>query len=441
MLDHLARPFAFLVAFASALTLTACSTPKPKPQGEVSTELTYEVPVMNSPQMMSHPTVVMVSIDGYRADYNALFNPPNLTSIERDGASAKSLRPSYPSKTFPNHFTLVTGVTPAHHGIVSNDFYDETTKRSYALSDKAAVRDGSWYLADPLWVMAEKNGMRTASYFWVGSEANIGGAYPNYYYNYSEQTSNAQRVDRALQWLKLAPELRPHVIFLYFSDVDSAAHSFGTKSPQMRDAIMHVDEQIGRLRAGLKGESNTNLVIVSDHGMSDLDPKKVALIDESEEVAALLPKFKVFGRGPQMQMYLNEGEDPKTVHSMRAAIEKYAKANHKELHVLTTKKDFAAYKYGPTPRTGELVIDPEMPWAVGLKATPPSTKGANHGWNPKSPIMHGIFYAEGPAFRPHAILSTVDNVNVTPLLLHVLGLPIPKGLDGNYRGMKGALAE
>lgn len=441
MTNNFVRQLARLATAVTAFALAACSTPQPKPQGEISTELTYEVPVMNSPEMITHPTVVLVSIDGYRADYNTLFNPPNLTAIEREGVSAKSLKPSYPSKTFPNHYTLVTGMTPAHHGIVSNDFYDETTKKFYALGDKAAVRDGSWYLADPLWVMAEKAGMRTASYFWVGSEANIGGAYPNYYYNYSEQTPNSARVDRALQWLKLAPELRPHVVFLYFSDVDSAAHSFGTKSPQMREAIMHIDEQIGRLRAGLKNEPNTNLVIVSDHGMSDLDPQKVALIDESPEVAALLPKFKVIGRGPQMQMYLNEKEDPKNVYLMRLAIEKYAKANHKELHVISNKKEFAAYKYGPTPRTGELVIDPELPWAVGTKAAPPSTKGANHGWNPKLPIMHGIFYAEGPAFRQHAILSTVDNVNVTPLLLHVLGLPTPKNLDGNFSAMKGALAE
>ena len=396
---------------------------------------------MNSPEMIAHPTVVLVSIDGYRADYNALFSPPNLKAIEAEGVSAKSLKPVYPSKTFPNHYTIVTGMTPPHHGLVSNDFYDETTKRSYALSDKAAVRDGSWYLADPIWIMAEKAGMRTASYFWVGSEANISGAFPNYYYNYADQTPNAVRVDRALQWTKLAPELRPHLIMLYFSDVDSAAHAFGTKSTQMRDAIMRVDEQIGRLRAGLKDEPNTNLIVVSDHGMQDLDAQKVALIDESKEVEALLPKFKVVGRGPQMQLYLNDGEDPKVIYQMRIALEKYARLNKKDLRIISNKKEFAAYKYGPTPRTGEIVIDPEMPWAVGLKATPPSTKGANHGWNPKSQIMHGIFYAEGPAFRPRAILSTVDNVNVAPLVLQILGLPIPKGLDGNLSAMKSVLAE
>jgi predicted AlkP superfamily pyrophosphatase or phosphodiesterase len=421
--------------------ISSCATPPVKLAGEQSTELTYQVPPANSPEMIKHPTLVLVSIDGYRADYNSLFSPPNLRDLERSGVSAKSLRPAYPSKTFPNHYTLVTGMTPAHHGLVSNDFYDETTKKSYSIGNKPAVRDGSWYLADPIWVLAERAGMRTASYFWVGSEANIASAYPNYYYNYSEQVPDADRVDRALLWMNLSPELKPHVVLIYFSDVDTAAHLFGTKSPEMRAAVMKVDEQIGRLRTGLKNFANTDLVVVSDHGMQDLDPAKVILIDESPEVAELLPKFKVMGRGPQMQLYLNDGEDKLIIVKMKSALERYARANHKEFRVVTTKKEFAALKYGPTSRTGELVIDPEMPWAVGLKLSPPSTKGANHGWNPKSPIMHGIFYAEGPAFRRHSILSTVDNIHVAPLLLKVLGLPIPKNLDGHLSVMKSALAE
>lgn len=427
--------------FAAVLAIvTACSTPAPKPQGEVSQELTYEVPVMNSPDMINHPTVVMVSIDGYRADYNQLFSPPNLTRIEREGVSAKGLRPSYPSKTFPNHYTLVTGMTPAHHGIVSNEFYDEQTKKSYAVSDKQAVRDGSWYQADPLWILAERAGMRTAAYFWVGSEADIDQGHPNYYYNYSDQTSNAARVDRALQWLQLAPELRPHLILLYFSAVDTAAHLYGTKSTQMRDAVLQVDEQIGRLKQGLANMPNTNLVIVSDHGMADLDDKKVALVDEDPEVAKLVTKFKATGRGPQVQLYLNDGEDKVNIAKLRQALEHYAKSQHKDFKVVSKPKEFKALKYGPTSRTGDLVIDPELPWVVGFKNTPPATKGGNHGWNPTKPIMNGIFYAEGPAFRPHGILSTVDNVNVAPLILKVLDLPVPKNLDGTVSAMKNALA-
>ncbi len=430
--------YALIVAFSTAFS--ACSTPPLRPAGELSSELTFEVPVMNSPAMINHPTVILVSIDGYRADYNTLFSPPNLRELERAGASAKGLRPAYPSKTFPNHYTLVTGMTPAHHGIVSNEFYDSTTKKSFAINDKTTIRDGSWYLADPLWVMAEHAGMRTASYFWVGSDANISGAYPNYYYNYSDQVPNSDRVDRVIQWLKLAPELRPHLILVYFSAVDTAAHLYGTKSIQMRDAIMQVDQQIGRLREGAKASLNTNLVVVSDHGMADLDPAKVALIDESPEVAELLPKFKVTGRGPQMQFYLNDGEDPANISRLKSALDQYAKSNHKKFRVMTSTKDFAGLKYGPTPRTGDLVIDPELPWLVGMKDAPPSAKGANHGWNPKTPMMQGVFYAEGPAFRPHAILSTVDNTNVTPLLLRVLDLPIPKNLDGHLSAMKSVLA-
>lgn len=429
----------FTVSCFVIVAMTSCSSAPVKVPGELSTELNFEVPIMNSPEMISHPTVILVSIDGYRADYNALFSPPNLQELERSGVSAKGLRPSYPSKTFPNHYSLVTGMTPAHHGIVSNEFYDPTTKKSFAIADKNAVRDGSWYLAEPIWVMAEHAGMRTASYFWVGSEANINGAFPNYYYNYSDQVSNSDRVDRAVQWLKLAPELRPHLILIYFSTVDSAAHLYGTKSTQMREAIQQVDQQIGRLREAAEASPNTNLVVVSDHGMQDLDATKIALVDESPEVAALLPKFKETGRGPQMQFFLNEGEEVANIAKLRSALERYAKTNHKNFRVLSTPRDFKSLKYGPTPRTGDLVVDPEIPWLVGTKRSPPSAKGANHGWNPKAPAMHGIFYAEGPAFRSHAILSTVDNINVTPLILKVLNLPIPKNLDGSLSAMKSVL--
>lgn len=428
------------LGIAVSLTLfLSCSTPPPRVQGELSTELTYEVPVMNAKDMMDKPTVVIVSIDGYRADYNSLFNPPNLTGLERTGVSAKGLKPCYPSKTFPSHFSIATGMTPAHHGIVSNEFYDQKEKRSFAVSDVRAVRDGSWYQADPIWVLAERAGLRTAVYFWIGSEANIDEAHPNYYYNYAETTPDQARVDRALQWLKLTPELRPHLIMLYFSGVDAAAHHFGTQSHQMREAINDIDVQIGRLREGLKGSPNTNLIVVSDHGMADVDPKKVALIDESAEVQGLLKKFKTTGRGPQMQFYLNEGEDHVNVSKMRSALERYARSSGKPLHVVTMPKEFASLKYGPTSRTGDLVLDPELPWLVGTRQSPPVATGANHGWNPKLPIMHGILFAEGPAFKKHAILSTVDNVSVAPLALKVLGVPIPKNLDGTLSAVKGAI--
>lgn len=427
-----------LVAFAF---LISCSTAqKSGPAGEPVQELTFEPNLNNSPEAMNKPYVVMVSIDGYRHDYNGVFNPPNLNTIEHEGVSAKALQSIYPSKTFPNHLALVTGVYADKHGIVSNDFYDPARDQSYKLSDTKAVEDGTWYLAEPIWVTLQKQGMRTATFFWPGSAAAIGGKYPNYYYRYSEAFPNSQRVERVLEWLKLPPEKRPHFITLYFSDVDTAGHKTGTKSPELRGAILSVDAEIGRLRDGLKASGlPVNLIVVSDHGMENMDPLKTLTIDESSEVAALLPKFRVVGRGPQMSFYLNKGEDPKTVVKLHQAIDAWARAGKKPVRVVRGAA-LAKIHYGGLPRVGDLVVIPDIPWVIGTKERPAETSGANHGWDPKSPSMQGVFYAEGPAFKPHTLLPTFENVNVVPLIAEVLGLKAPKGIDGKISATKDALA-
>lgn len=435
-------PF-FKIANLVAVLLVAvsCATaPKNRPAGEPVQELTFEENLNNSPEAMNKPYVVMVSIDGYRHDYNGLFSPPNLNAIEHEGVSAKSLKPIYPSKTFPNHLALVTGLYADRHGIVSNDFYDPARDQSYKLADTKAVEDGTWYLGEPIWVTLQKQGMRTATFFWPGSAAAIGGKYPNYYYRYSEAFPNSQRVDRVLEWLKLAPEKRPHFITLYFSDVDTAGHKTGTKSPELRSAVLSVDAEIGRLRAGLKATGlPVNLIVVSDHGMENMDPTKTLTIDEASDVAALMPKFRLVGRGPQMVFYLNKGEDPKLVTKLHQAIDAWARAGKKPVRVVRGDA-MTKLHYGGLPRTGDLVVIPDIPWVLGTKERPPETTGGNHGWDPKAQSMHGVFYAEGPAFKPHTLLPTFENVNVVPLITEVLGLKPARGIDGKLAPVKDALA-
>lgn len=430
--------FALLLSLCiGASTLVSCALAIKPNNNDVVEELQFESPKENSVAAQKLSTTIVVSIDGYRADYNAKFAPPTLTNLERTGASARSLKPVYPSKTFPNHYTLVTGLYPAKHGIVSNEFYDPARARSYAIADRAAVEDGSWYSGEPIWITAQKNGIRTASFFWVGSEAGIQGMSPNYYYRYSQEVPNAARVDRVLQWLTLPEIERPHLIMMYFSSVDTAGHRYGTNSKELREAVIGVDEQIGRLREGIKASGKpVNLIVVSDHGMQDLDPAKVILIDESPEVGALIAKFKVVGRGPQTVLYLNEGENPNVKVEMRDALRKYARTSQKPFRVMMTQAELKKFSYNGNPRTGDLVIDPDLPWALGTKAMPPSTAGANHGWDPKYPTMHAVFFAEGPSFRSRSILPTVDNIHVAPTILKTLGVKPPAGIDGNADAMK-----
>ena len=391
---------------------------------------------VNSAEGMNRPYVVMVSIDGYRYDYNSLFNPPNLTRLAADGVAAESMRPVYPSKTFPNHYSIVTGLYADKHGIVSNEFYDPAREQTYALADRAAVEDGSWYGGDPLWIAVQKQGVLAASYFWVGSESNIQGRYPNYYFRYDESVPNNARVDQVIDWLKMPADRRPHLITMYFDDVDTAAHEFGVQSQQTREAVLDVDAAIGRLRAGI-AQLNlpVNVIVVSDHGMQDIDPSKVLLIDEAPEVARLLPKFRAVGRGPQMNLYLNKGESPKLISDLQAALRKKSK-----FYRVYRREEMAALNYGALPRCGDLVIVPDLPYLVGTKAKAPGTAGANHGWDPaRAKNMHGIFFAAGPNLREHMTVPSFENVHVYPLVLEILGLRPISQIDGRLEVLQGAL--
>lgn len=396
----------------------------------------YNSGAINSAAAMAQPYVILVSIDGYRWDYNKIHLPPNLTKIAADGVQADSMRPVYPSKTFPNHYSIITGMYADHHGIVSNEFYDPSREAVYSLPDRKAVEDGSWYFGEPLWTVAGHQGMISASFFWVGSEADILSSHPNYFYRYDDTVPYETRVDQVLKWLALAPEYRPHFITLYFEGVDANAHKFGVGSPQVKEAIMKVDAQIGRLQDGIKASGlPVNLVIVSDHGMSDLDPKKVIFLDETPKAAKILAKFQIVGRGPQMLLYLHKNE-PATVIDEAQKILSHGAKNYRVL-----KRDQLAHlNYTSSPRVGDLIIEPNLPYLVGVRAHPPQGSGANHGWDPiKNKSMHGIFLALGPSFQEKAKLPTFENINIYPLILEVLGLKQRVPIDGKLEPVRGAL--
>jgi predicted AlkP superfamily pyrophosphatase or phosphodiesterase len=407
-------------------TLTACALFHGINNGEEAAsgshsgvEINYRPEMSNSAVGLSAPYVILISIDGYRADYNELFKPKNLLEIATQGVSAEALLPVYPSKTFPNHYSIVTGLYPEHHGIVSNEFLDPKRGASYALSDRASVEDGSWYLGEPLWTTIEKQGVMTASCFWVGSEAAIQGSHPNYYYNYDKAMSNETRVQKVLAWLKLPAEKRPHFITLYFDSVDLAGHQSGPISDAVRDAVTDVDRAIGQLRAAV-ADTNlaVDLVFVSDHGMEALDPLKKILLDDIIDVGPLLERFLVYGKGPQIILYLKPGQPAESVGDLQKALLKLPS------HFRALRRDqMQALHYSASDRIGDLVIIPEAPYVMGTKANPPSVKGGNHGWDVKtSKNMRGIFYATGPDFKNHFHLPAFENINVQPLILQMLGL-------------------
>src|SRR5277367_2414029 len=256
--------------------------------GQVSIALAQDVtPVLisehgaNSPEARKQHYVILVSLDGFRYDYAKKYDAKNLQALANAGATAlDGMLPAYPSLTFPNHYTLATGLYPEHHGIVANSFYDAQRKQSYSLGNPATVTDGSWYGGTPLWVLAEQQGMRTACFFWPGSEAEIQGLRPAYYLKYDEKVPNHERVEQVLAWLRLPEERRPHFITVYFSEVDHQGHEHGPDSEEVRAAVAVVDKEIGALREGLaKLQLPVDVVVVADHGMATVQGDWITLSD------------------------------------------------------------------------------------------------------------------------------------------------------------------
>ena len=358
----------------------------------------------NAPVQQAKAYVILVSLDGFRYDYASKYGAPNLRAIARSGASApEGMIPSFPSITFPNHFSIVTGLYPEHHGIVENNFYDPARKASYA-SRGASVQDGSWYAGTPLWVLAENQGMRSACFFWPGSEADIDGVRPTYYVHYDNTIPDSRRVEQVIDWLKLPAAERPHFITLYYYEPDHSGHRFGPDSPEVADAVGHVDAVIGMLVADLKTlKLPVDLIVVSDHGMTAVDGDWIDL-----DRYADLSQFVTVG---SLLYAPNEEAAERAYKQLRGASEKF---------VVYRRADVPAYlHFSSNPRIGDPVVIPTGPYLIRAHApaTPEAEIKGEHGYDPREmKSMRAIFYATGPDISPGATVLPFENVDVYPLV-------------------------
>src|SRR5688572_11216408 len=268
--------------------------------------------------------VILISFDGFRWDYETKAPAPNLRSLAARGVRAESLIPSFPTKTFPNHYTIVTGLAPEHHGIVANDIRDVATGRTFSMSKASEVRDPMWWGGEPLWVTAERAGRRAGTMFWPGSEAAIGGVRPSQWRPYLESMSGAARVDQVLAWLDLPAVRRPSLFTLYFEDADSAGHANGPDSDAVRRAIGHVDGYVARLVSGLERRglaTRSNIVVVSDHGMAATVPTQIIELDDYISLADV----EVIDINPTLGLFPAAGKADAVYRALTAA--------HPHLHV------------------------------------------------------------------------------------------------------------
>jgi predicted AlkP superfamily pyrophosphatase or phosphodiesterase len=366
------------------------------------------------------PTLILVSIDGFRWDYLDLHSAPTVERLAREGVRARALIPVFPTKTFPNHYTIVTGLYPERHGVVTNTMLDPEDGAWFRLSDRDAVQSARWWEGEPIWVTAERQGLRAATLFWPGSEAPIGGVRPSRWLAYDGDLPAGERIDRALQWLDLPPAARPSLITLYFEQVDDAGHDFGPRSAQTAAAVAAVDAAIARLVEGLETRGildRVDLLLVSDHGMTELAEERVVvledLVDPADFEAVAVSTFAMLRPRP--------GREQAVYDALRGA--------HPHLRVHRREEMPERLRYREHRRITPLVVLADEGWylyTTHQQARARRLPAGMHGYEPELPSMHGLFVARGPAFRSGLVVDEVRSVDLYALMTRALGLaPAP----------------
>jgi len=376
--------------------------------------------------------LIVISIDGFRWDYLQRYAPPTLSRLAAEGVHATRLSPSFPSKTFPNHHTIATGLRPEHHGLVGNWFHDPATNENFTMD---RLESKWWDGGEPIWITAEKQGMPSACYFWPGAEAVIRGRQPSFGVKWNKAATAADRVDGVLRWLEQPPARRPRLVMMYFEMVDNAGHDFGPLAPETGAAVLAADAAVQRLLDGLDRlglRDRTNLVLVSDHGMSEVGPDRVVFVDDLVD----LSQVTVEAIGPYAGVRPRPGVDAAAlVASMRVRAPAQVKIFRRE--EMPTR-----LHYDSGDRIPPILLLADDHWCIEQKTGWPALKAkyhhGNHGWDPATSNMGALFIAHGPAFRRSVTLADADNVDIYNLLCRVLGLrPAPN--DGGERLVRAVL--
>jgi len=375
---------------------------------------------VNSPLQQKKPYLVMISIDAFRYDYLDKYNAPFLQKMASAGVRAKSMYSSFPSKTFPNHYTLATGLLPAHHGLIGNKMLNRITGARYKMGDYKQVHDASWYGGTPLWVLAEQQRMLTANYFWPLTDVKIQGILPTYYFHYTEANSFEKRLDDIVEWMKLPDSTRPHLLMLYFPQVDHAGHRFGPDAPETGAAVAQVDSFIHVLYEAIEATGiPVNYMLMSDHGMKAIDqqnPLKAPEIDSS--IGDMVVD------GSTVNYYL---KDDTKIDSIYAS---WLTLSPKGYKIFTKTNIPLKYHYGIGDdwynRAGDIILLAETPYFFGKKLSI-----GEHGFDPQEePDMRATFIAWGPGIQSGKIIKAFKNTEVYPLAARLLGLQIHEPLDG-----------
>lgn len=372
--------------------------------------------------------VVMLSLDAFRWDYPTIYSTPNLNQIAKEGVKADALIPCYPSKTFPNHYSIATGLYPDNHGIVNNSFNDPALG-FYSISDRQSVEYPDFYGGEPIWVTAEKQNVKTASFYWVGSEAQIQGIQPTYWKKYKQRVPFSNRIDTIIHWLTLPEDVRPRLITWYYHEPDWTSHEYGPVWPQTKVVVERIDSLLGvfiRKVKALPNASKINIIIVSDHGMASISKDK--LINLSDHINKdwfdiITGGNPVYNLQPKEEYYKQALEILKKIPNLK---------------VWERDSIPKRYHYGKNKRVCDILIEADLGYSVSWVGDKDSYSGGTHGYDNQYPEMHGIFYAFGPAFKEGYQQPAFMNIDIYPLISYILGIK-PEPVDGKLNEVKGML--
>jgi len=372
--------------------------------------------------------VVILSLDAFRWDYADIAQTPNLNSIAENGVKAEALIPCYPTKTFPNHYSIATGLYPDNHGIVANRFYDPDLGY-YSIGDRDAVENPAFYGGEPFWLTAENQGLIAATYHWVGSETAIGGKYPTYWKKYDQSVTLEQKIDTVIHWLNLPMEQRPRLIAWYSHEPDWTAHRDGATGDITIGVVEQLDQLLGVFLTKLNElphADKINFIVVSDHGMADISPLRYV----------------------NLNRYVNRnwfdiitGGNP--VYSLTPKSE-YREQAIAALKSIPNLKAWERYEvperlhYGSNPRIQDVIIEAAEGYSVGFSNDSSRYTGATHGYDNANPDMHGIFFAQGPSFKKGYTSKAFISINVYNIITHILSLQ-PAENDGSWDDVKDIL--
>ncbi|MDH5367236.1 MAG: ectonucleotide pyrophosphatase/phosphodiesterase [Cyclobacteriaceae bacterium] len=376
--------------------------------------------------------VILISLDGFSHEYAKKYNATNLLTLAKEGIEAKALIPPYPSKTFPSHYTIATGLYPEHHGIVGNNFYDPNFEEYYSTSNRNTVEDGKWYGGTPIWCLAKNYNVRSATYFWIGSEAEINGCRPNFYNNYDKTVSIKERMDKAIEWLQLPKNERPQLISLYFSLVDDSGHKFGPNSKETEESVKQIDIALGDLFSELDSiDLPINIIVVSDHGMYPLDQSKKVFLEDLLDWS----KLDANPTDAFATIYTSSSTERDSLFTILK--------NKEEGRYITYKKSEVPKNlhYSNNDRIGDIVLIANAPHFFIKKSK--KDYWGTHGFDPyKYSEMHGIFYAKGSALKQNQQIPAFESIHIYLLIAEILQLPYDSSkIDGKPHVLKHLLKD